>query len=353
MRYFLLNRLPCQGKVVILQSKLGVLSICAICMTRKELYDYVEERIAVLAYRVEMRGKLNILDLHLHSENFYRDFLNLLYGWNLENLNKTNQNVEAIDLIDEAHQLVVQVSATNTKQKIENTLSKELMAKYSGWTFKFVSIAKSADGLREKSYVNRYGLQFEPKKDVVDVASLLREILNLQTDDLKKVYDFVRREFGNDLTAFALESDLVRVITMLANVDASEFDGFRLENEFEVEDKIDFNSLVGAADVIREYNVWQMAVRRVYAAFDAEGTNKSFFVLQKIRSFYIAHKQKMSADELFDAVRGEVKNEIMGNASSKDLSVEAIDVCADILVVDAFIRCKIFENPKGYSNVTA
>lgn len=322
-------------------------------MSRKDLYDYIDERIAVLAYRVEMRGKLNILDLHLHSENFYRDFLNILYGWNLKNLNKANQNVEAIDLIDETHQIVVQVSATNTKQKIENTLSKELMANYSGWTFKFVSIAKSADDLRKKSYGNRYGLQFNPTMDIIDVPSVLREIIDLSTDDLKKVHGFIKQELGNDLTAFALESDLVRVITMLANVDASEFEGFRLENEFEVEEKIDFNSLVGAADVIKEYNVWQMAVRRVYATFDAEGMNKSFFVLQKIRSFYVARKRTMSADALFDAVRDDVKNAIKKNASSRDLSIEAIDVCADILVVDAFIRCKIFENPKGYSDVTA
>ena len=56
-------------------------------MNRENLFNYIEEHLAVLAYRVERRGKLNILDLHLHSENFYRDFLNLLYGWNLENQN--------------------------------------------------------------------------------------------------------------------------------------------------------------------------------------------------------------------------------------------------------------------------
>ena len=37
-------------------------------------FDYIEDLLSVLAFRVERRGKLNILDLHLHSENFYRDF---------------------------------------------------------------------------------------------------------------------------------------------------------------------------------------------------------------------------------------------------------------------------------------
>lgn len=325
----------------------------AVFMNRKLLYDYIEERLLVLTYRVKVRGKLNILDLHIHSENFYRDFLNILYGWNMDNLNKAVHNVEAIDLIDKKHQIVVQVSATNTKQKIENSLSKAFLTDYSGWTFKFVSIVEITDNLRTKSFENKYGLQFNPKEDIIDMVSILREILNFSTDNLKKVYDFVIQELGNDLTESVLVSDLVCVITMLAQVDTSEFEGFRLENEFKVDEKINFNSLVRAADIIKEYNVWQMAVRKVYATFDAEGTNKSYFVLQKIRSFYIAHKQTLSGDDLFDAVLKDVKNEIKENVSSKELSYEAIDVCADILVVDAFIRCKIFENPKGYSNVTA
>ena len=74
-------------------------------MNRSRLFDYIEEHLVVLSHRVETRGKLNILDLHLHSENFYRDFLNLLYDWDLENLNKVNQNVEAIDLIDNTNNI--------------------------------------------------------------------------------------------------------------------------------------------------------------------------------------------------------------------------------------------------------
>ena len=106
-------------------------------------------------------------------------------------------------------------------------------------------------------------------------------------------------------------------------------------------------------DFIKEYNIWQTAVRRVYATFDAEGMNKSFFVLQKIRSFYLAEKTSKQGDALFDAVRKDVKNEIINHADSNELSYESVDICTDVLVVDSFIRCKIFENPKGYNYVTA
>lgn len=322
-------------------------------MNRSPIFDYIEERLIVLAHRVEARGKLNILDLHLHSENFYRDFLNLLYDWNLENLNNVCQNVEAIDLIDNTNKIVIQVSSTNTKQKIESALGKDSMANYKGWSFKFVSIARSATELRTKTFTNPYDLNFSPVNDIFDIESLLREILGFGIDKLQKIETFIRKELGNDTTSMVIESDLTRIITMLAQVDWSTSDQIKLDNEFQIDTKIDHNDLIKSKMVIKEYNIWQNSVRRIYSAFDAEGLNKSLFVLQKIRSFYLEHCCALKGDDLFDAVRNDVKTEIRKHASSGELTEESIDICSDIIVVDAFIRCKIFENPEGYSYVTA
>lgn len=322
-------------------------------MNRQRLFDYIEEHLVVLAHRVETRGKLNILDLHLHSENFYRDFLNLLYGWRLENLNKVNQNVEAIDLIDNTNKIVIQVSSTNTKQKIEGALSKDSMANYQGWSFKFISIARSATDLRTKTYANPHGLIFTPASDIFDVDSLVREVSGLTIDKLQSVESFIRKELRNDATAIVIESDLARIITMLAQVDWSSFELMKVDNEFQIDNKIDYNDLVKSRAVIKEYNIWQNSVRRIYSAFDAEGANKSFFVLQKIRTFYLEHCTVLKGDDLFNAVRKDVKNEIKRNALSGNLTNESIDICSDVIVVDAYIRCKIFENPEGYSYVTA
>jgi hypothetical protein len=322
-------------------------------MKRKQLFNYIEEQLSILAFRVERRGRLNILDLHLHSENFYRDFFNLLFEWNLENLNEVNQNVEAIDLIDRNNQIVIQVSSTNTKQKIDKALTKHIMAEYIGWSFKFISIARSAGDLKEKAFTNKYGLLFNPQEDIYDIDAILRKVLGLTTEKLQAVADFIKSELGNDVFTATLESDLAKVILMLTKIDASEFEGIRVDNEFQIDEKIDYNSLSNSVGIIKEYNVWQTAVRRVYETFDAEGMNKSFFVLQKIRSFYLTEQTSKHGDALFDAVRNDVKTEIINHAASGELSYESIDICTDVLVVDAFIRCKIFENPKGYNYVIA
>lgn len=322
-------------------------------MNRQILFNYIEEHLIVLAHRVKTRGKLNILDLHIHSENFYRDFLNLLYGWKLVNLNKVNQNVEAIDLIDSVNKIVIQVSSTNTKQKIESALGKDSMANYNGWAFKFISIACDAADLRTKTYANPHGLNFSPTSDIYDVDSLIREISGLTIDRLQEVEEFIRKELGSDTASLVIESDLTRIITMLAQVDWLSSEPIKLDNEFQIDTKIDHNDLVKSRVVIKEYNIWQNSVRRIYSAFDAEGSNKSFFVMQKIRSFYLGHCIELSGDDLFDAVRQDVKTEIRKHALRGDLTEESIDICSDVIVVDAFIRCKIFENPEGYSYVTA
>lgn len=74
-------------------------------LNREVYYKHIEEYLLLLAIRTEKAGKLNVLDLHLHSENFYRDFLNRLYGFNLENANVALQNVDSIDLLIEQTRL--------------------------------------------------------------------------------------------------------------------------------------------------------------------------------------------------------------------------------------------------------
>lgn len=322
-------------------------------MRREQLFSYIEEKLSVLAFRVNRRGKLNILDLHLHSENFYRDLFNLLFGWKLENLNEVKQNVEAIDLIDRENKIVIQVSSKNTKQKIDDAITKPSMAEYVGWSFKFISIARPANNLKDKAFNNKYELLFNPSEDIYDIDTILRKIFGLTIERLQAISDFVKSELGNDVFAATLESDLAKVILMLSKIDISEFEGIRVENDAQVQEKISYNSLSTSIDIIKEYNIWQTAVRRVYSTFDAEGMNKSFFVLQKIRSFYLTEKTNKHGDTLFDAVRNDVKNEIIKHPASRELSFESVDICSDILVVDAFIRCKIFENPKGYNYVVA
>ena len=44
-------------------------------------------------------------------------------------------------------------------------------------------------------------------------------------------------------------------------------------------------------------------------------------------------------------------NKALNSKNYIEIPYDELDVCVSILVVDAFIRCKIFENPEGYNYV--
>jgi len=165
-------------------------------MKRDNYYNYIDEQLHILALRITTNGKLNMLRLHIHSENFYLHFFNLLYGYNLINLNDISQNVEAIDLIDHDKKIIIQVSSTSTKQKIESALSKDTLKEYAGYRFKFISIAKDATDLRDKTYKNPHSIIFDPKKDIYDIRFFLNNISSLDIDKMKDVYVFIEKELG-------------------------------------------------------------------------------------------------------------------------------------------------------------
>lgn len=75
-------------------------------VNRSKYFNYIEEKLNILSYRITSRGKLNILDLHTYAETFFANLLNMLYSLNLKNMNFSVHNNEAIDLIDKKTRLL-------------------------------------------------------------------------------------------------------------------------------------------------------------------------------------------------------------------------------------------------------
>lgn len=323
-------------------------------MERQTYYNFISDKLSTLAYRIMLSGKLNVLDLHIHAENFYRDLFNLVYGWNLVNLNEVSQNEAAIDLADTTNKILVQVSATNTKKKIDTSLANIDVAQFRDYTFKFISIAKPADNLRKHIYQIPEGILFDPKNDIYDMESLLVKIHSLEIDQYERVYEFIGKELGRGTETKSIDSDLTKLILILSQTNLSNQDHIRIDNEFEIIRKIEYNRLANESrHIIQDYGIFQYKVDGIYAAFDKEGSNRSIFVLSKIRRIYTSYMDELDGDALFNKIRDCVRQEVYKSPNRGDLTKDAIEFCSDVLIVDAFIRCKIFENPEGYQNVTA
>lgn len=160
-------------------------------MQTKYYIDSIETKLSLLVTRVKLRGELNLLDLHVIAENFFRDLLNLIYGYNLRNMNYLNSNIKGIDLIDQNSKVIFQVTSTQTTDKINKSIIK-LEEKYQDYNLKFVIIVDSIPKLFSKSkpFDNGY-ISFDPKKDILDVSSLLKAIVDCDIKKLKAIYDFL------------------------------------------------------------------------------------------------------------------------------------------------------------------
>lgn len=324
-------------------------------MKQSLYFNYISDKLNALAYSIDSRGKLNILDYHLHSENFYRDFFNKLYNLELRNLNENKQNIESIDLVCDKNKIVIQVSATCTKEKIESALNKKIIENYKNYRFKFISISKYASKLRSQKYTNFYGVFFNSSDDIYDVVSILRCILDLNITRQKEIYEFVKEELGNEIDIVKLDSDLASIIDILAK---ENFDGIESSiniDPFEIERKIEFNELEETKKKIDEYMIYHSRLNSKYAELDSFGANKSLYVLNQISRIYqkvCIELSDANADKIFLQVIDNIIQRILNSQNFNKISIDELEFCVDIIVVDAFIRCKIFKNPNKYKYVT-
>lgn len=321
-------------------------------MNRSYYFDFVEEKLSALAVRIGVRGRVNVLNLNVHAENFYVHLFNEVFGLSLVNANVYDQNVAAVDLVDTTNGIIIQVSSTATKQKIESALSKDLSA-YAGCRFKFIPIVDDASGLRKLTYAVPVGITFDPKTDIHDVTSVVRKISAMEIDDLKRVFDLVKKELGEEFGAERLETNLAEIVDILSNEDLSNAPQSLQVDPFEVGRKITFNNLDSLESLIQGYAVHYARLDGIYSEFDLRGVNKSASVFSSINSEYLkCQGADVGADLFFSIIRNTVEK-IRSSSNFNRIPLDELELATTILVVDAFIRCKVFKNPNAYNHVAA
>ncbi len=118
--------------------------------------------------------------------------------------------------------------------------------------------------------------------------------------------------------------------------------------------KILYNNVVLFKPVIEEYAVYQGKLNKLYEEIEIQGSTKKEFVLQNIKTIYLKEKGKFTdikeirqnADIIIENIENELWK-IIENSSNpiQDLPIEAIKMGLLIIMVDAFMRCNILEEP--------
>ena len=194
-------------------------------MSRMNNFNDIEEKLNFLAYRIKERAKLNLLDINIQTEIFCVDLLNLVYGWNLVDINREKSNAQAIDLIDKTNKIIIQISSIDQKRKIEMSLQASIMLSFQQYTFKYLCLASNADKLRKMKYSNPYNIRFNPKEDILDISKIINEILYLSIEQQEKIKLLIENEFDKmasniiDENENSLEDELEKAFERIKNSD--------------------------------------------------------------------------------------------------------------------------------------
>lgn len=321
-------------------------------MNRNIYVSKIKSLLSLLKSEIQEGGKLNLLDTNVHAEDFFRDLLNLVYGWQLRNMNQWNQNAAGGDLWYENGKLVIQVTSTCKKEKIQSSIDKLEHEQFNGYRFKFLRIDGDVRKLRKDTYKTPAGIAFDPQSDIIDFSSLLSNITHLDIDSLKAVSELCVKEIAPYGSTVITETDLVVVVKALAS-NVTDWKNHPRPIEFDVDKKIIFNHLETKSRLINEYKLYIGKLNAVYKEYLNSGVDYSFIILQNLSDSYSQQKDKFEGDELFDAVVKDARDMAANSSSAAGIPLDRMNICIYVIVVDAFIRCRIFEDPEGYSYVDA
>lgn len=163
-------------------------------MTRQEYQQSIIKSLSWLSTEVSISNSMNFTDINVYSENFYRDLLNLAFGYNLININIVEPNSAAIDLGDTVNGIAIQVTSTSKLDKTQQTVTKfierKLYEKYDRLVI--LNIVKKTTHKLSTVGDNNYSL--DTKKDIWDIGVLATVFNDFPTAKLERIYKFLTQE---------------------------------------------------------------------------------------------------------------------------------------------------------------
>jgi hypothetical protein len=162
-------------------------------ITRGHFIGEIVDSLSDIARQVETRTKLNLNDLPVFVESFFKEVLNHLFALQLQNLNAEKSNFPGLDLGDRAKGEAFQITAQRSSHKVNESLRKitdEALKDYP-------SVRVLIVGTKQGSYAidadqgKRVGFT---EKQILDVNDLCKLTMDLAIDRLQSLFEQVRRE---------------------------------------------------------------------------------------------------------------------------------------------------------------
>ena len=172
----------------------------------------------------------------------------------------------------------------------------------------------------------------------------------------------MKREHEKNIARLQFGKNSITKYTSVLGEVINQIGSSLLNSEFEnidkkapnTEEKIHYNNLITYKPIIEEYSIFQGKLNSIYEEIEKQGSSRKSILLQNIKSLYLKEKGKYHSIEVIrehaDLIFENVENEIwrildLSSNLSPNLPIESIRIGILIVMVDAFMRCKILEEP--------
>lgn len=166
------------------------------------------------------------------------------------------------------------------------------------------------------------------------------------------------REFAMYSKLISSPSLLMNAINAISSIDFDDKSNTDSRNikAYNIEEKIKQNAVKRNKHLFDEYKVFYNKVNSLYDELEIQGSFKKNKLLRYIRNLYLEVKGKYvngasNEEEIIrensDNIIEDVQERLLESVEQKsDLYKEDMIFCITIILVDAFIRCKILEEPQ-------
>lgn len=168
--------------------------------------------LSILRYILKSNSKRGLFDDNKAAEDFFKELLNEMYNWELENLNQIQVNFPAIDLGDSVNKICIQVTAENGASKLQGTLNTFFEHKLDNKYDRLIILLLSEKKSYKKVFKTLRGFKFDRKADIIDTDGLLFAIEKSNFSKIQQLHEIIETRLK------PLTSSLVPDSSLLSNI---------------------------------------------------------------------------------------------------------------------------------------
>lgn len=316
-------------------------------INRKAPIDRIIELLSVLSYEIDTAGGLHMYDRNKICEEVYKQIFNIVYDYNLVNINITQgENFPAIDLGDAKKGISIQITSDGSSAKVSKTLKlfceKKLYKTYLSLTIYNISKKKRT---YKKDFATTDGFVFDKARDIKDKEDLIAYIAGLDVDKIKAVCEMVEKELGDNENHLSVANEVETIMDFISYLSENKSDGEKSGSEDADPEKKITERFAEHSDYLKQQiaeftpiykNARQQAENKL-------GIDKVMVTLMRYylmdRSIQILDENELNPKKALDSLVAYFASEL--SKSGKDYDEGAIRY----YLLQEIINCNVFPNP--------